>query len=309
MTDRLERLLNLVAALLDTSRPLTAEDIRERVAGFPEEAGPAFHRAFERDKAVLRDMGIPIEVVHLEPGNPDSDVGYRVRPDRYELPDPGLEPDEVAALHLAATQVRLDGGDAVAAVWKLGGVPGAPVPAPTTTAAVPGSAHLPDLFAAAADRRVVRFGYRGEERSVEPWRLQFRNGAWYLVGFDRDRSGRRTFRLDRFDGDVAAGPPGAFQPPAHAEPLATRPWETGDEEPVDVLVLVDADQAAWAEANAGAPATRRADGSVVLSLRVTNRAGLRTWVLGFLDHAEIIEPPAERHALAEWLEAFAAGDR
>ena len=83
----------------------------------------------------------------------------------------------------------------------------------------------------------------------------------------------------------------------------------GDEEPVDVTVLVDADQARWAVESAGEEAvvTRRAAGDVVLELRVTNRAALRSFVLGFLDHAEILGPSSERQALVAWLRAGAAG--
>jgi len=307
--DRAERLLNLVAALLDTERPLSANEIRARVPGFPADAGTAFHRAFERDKAALRDMGIPLEVVPLEPGNPETELGYRVRPQRYELPDPGLSPDEVAALHLAATQVRLDGGDATAAVWKLGGVPtGAQtIIDRASTAAIPGSEHLEALFTAAAERRPVTFTYRGEPRQVDPWRLEFRNGSWYLIGFDHDRRDRRTFRLDRISPPLTAGDAAAFEAPVRPEPGATHPWEMGDEDPVEVEVLVDADQAAWAVANAGAPARWGEDGSVVLSLTVTNRAALRSWVLGFLDHAEVLGPPAVRQAMLAWLGGFAAG--
>lgn len=307
--DRLERLLNLVGALLDTTRLLTADEIRDRVPGYPEGSGTAFHRAFERDKAALRDMGIPVDVVTLDPTRADSEVGYRVRRDRYELPDPGLTPEEVAALHLAATQVRLEGGDATEAVWKLGGVPGVdadPSAAPAP-AAIPGSAHLPALFSAATERRTARFAYRGEERTVDPWRLEFRNGAWYLIGRDHGRGERRTFRLDRFSGPVETGPPGGFEPPADPDPAATHPWEMGDEDPILVDVLVDAEQAAWAAANAGVAGEQRADGSVVLTLRVTNRAALRSWVLGFLDHAEVLAPQSERDALAGWITSWARG--
>lgn len=310
--DRLERLLNLVAALIDTERPLTADEIRERVPGYPAEPGPTFHRAFERDKAALRDMGIPIDVIELEPENPESEQGYRVRRARYELADPGLTPEEVAALHLAATQVRLEGGDATAAVWKLGGIPGAEasdVLDRAMTASIPGSDHLPGLFSAAAERRSVTFGYKGERRTVDPWRLEFRNGAWYLIGLDHGRGGRRTFRLDRMAGPVVPGAPDSFDPPERPDPLSTRPWEMGDEEPVEVEVLVDADQADWAIANAGVPALVAEDGSARLTLRVTNRAALRSWVLGFLDHAEIVAPPAEREALVEWLSAYAGAGR
>ncbi|HVM65829.1 MAG TPA: WYL domain-containing protein [Acidimicrobiales bacterium] len=299
--DRLERLLNLVAALIDTERPLTAEEIAEKVPGYPA-MGQAFKRAFERDKSTLRSMGVPLDVVVLEPLNPESPQGYRVRRQRYELPDPGLEPDEVAALHLAATSVRLDGGDATAAVWKLGGVPGADVLGRAGTASIPGSDHLEVLFTAAAERRTVCFAYRGATRTVDPWRLEFRNGQWYLVGLDHDRGEQRAFRLDRFTGAPDAGPAGAFEAPGSTEPVAAHPWEVGDEEPVDVRVRVDADQAGWAVANAGTEGERQPDGSVVLTLRATNRAALRSWVLGFLDHAEVLAPDEERAAIAAWLE-------
>jgi proteasome accessory factor B len=310
--DRLERLLNLVAALLDTDRPLTGDEIRERVPGFPPDAGPTFHRAFERDKAALREMGIPIEVIDIDPGNPETPQGYRVRPDRYELPDPGLAPEEVAALHLAATQVRLEGGDATAAIWKLGGVPGdgdVGVLDRLTTAALPGSDHLPVLLGAAGERRAVTFGYRGASRTVDPWRLQFHNGSWYLIGMDHDRHDRRTFRVDRITGVIDSGPPGRFDPPASAGSVSTHPWEMGDEDPIDVEVLVDADQAAWATADAGVDPAPQQDGSVVLTLRATNRAALRSWVLGFLDHAEILAPPSERQAMVAWLSGFAGAGR
>jgi predicted DNA-binding transcriptional regulator YafY len=302
--DRLERLLNLVAALIDTDRPLTAEEIAERVAGYPP-PGPTFKRAFERDKATLRNMGVPLDVIVLDPLNAESPQGYRVPRRRYELPDPGLDPDEVAALHLAATSVRLDGGDATAAVWKLGGVPeaaGVGVLDRAATASIPGSDHLEALFSAATERRTVTFGYRGGTRTVDPWRLEFRNGQWYLVGRDHDRGEQRTFRLDRLTGAPEMGPAAAFDPPKTTTPVAGHPWEVGDEDPVDVRVLVDADQAPWAVGNAGVIPDQRDDGSVVLTLRTTNRAALRSWVLGFLDHAEIDGPPEERAAMEAWLE-------
>lgn len=306
--DRLERLLDLVAVLLDTPRPLPADEIGERIPGYPSPGGAAFHRAFERDKATLRDMGIPLEVAMVEPTNPESAHGYRIRPDRYELADPGLSPEEVAALHLAATQVRLEGGEATAAIWKLGGVPEQSGLAATTTAAIPGSDHLAGLFAAAAERRTVTFSYRGETRVVDPWKLEFRNGSWYLVGLDHDRDGRRTFRLDRIEGAPSPGAPDGFERPEATVSMPTHAWEMGDEEPIDVEVLIDADQAGWGVANAGmagAVVEERDDGAVVVRLRVTNRAALRSWAIGFLDHAEILSPPSERRAYVEWLTAVA----
>ena len=49
---------------------------------------------------------------------------------------------------------------------------------------------------------------------------------------------------------------------------------------------------------------RRPDGSVVLAVHVTNRSAFRSFVLGFLDHAEVVGPPELRAELVDWLEAL-----
>ena len=53
-------------------------------------------------------------------------------------------------------------------------------------------------------------------------------------------------------------------------------------------------------------AEERADGSVVVTLAVTNRDGFRSFVLDFLDHAEVLEPAELRAEVVEWLEEQAA---
>jgi proteasome accessory factor B len=301
---RLERLINLTATLLASDRLLTAAEIYERVPGYEGGEG-SVRRAFERDKEVLRELGVPVDVELLVPGDPASGEGYRIRRDEYELPDPGLTPDELAALHLAASTVRLEGVGGTEALWKLGGATATARPA-APSAALPGSTHLPTLFQAVAERRVVAFTYRGERRDVEPWRLTFRSGHWYLVGRDRARDGRRSYRLDRFESDVATEVRGGFVPPAEAGEPATRPFEMGEEEPVTATVLVDAVQAGWAVSHLGDDAVveRRGDGAVVLGVRVTNRAAFRSFVLGFLDHAEVLGPPPLRAEMVSWLEAM-----
>src|SRR2546423_7644059 len=140
MADRLERLTNLIAVLLDTRRPLTLEEIVDRVPGYPEER-ESYRRQFERDKATLREIGVPIslEAVHAF----EQESGYRIHREDYELPALDLTDDERVALHLAVTAVRLGGGgEAVRgagrdALLQLGGIEGAAAP---TLAALP---HVP----------------------------------------------------------------------------------------------------------------------------------------------------------------------
>ena len=309
--NRLERLLNLVAALLDSPRPLPRAEIQRRVPGYGE--GEAGRRAFERDKDALRAMGIPLVLEAVDADWPEHGEGYRIPPEQYRLPDPDLTPDELAALHLAASTVRLgaagetSAGEAGMAIWKLGGVTGEAAGDGGPIADLPGNEHLPALFAALSERRAVRFAYRGAQRDVDPYRLSYNGGRWYLIGRDHGRDEERRFRLDRMTSDPEAGPAGAFEPPAQPPGRLTPPWRMGDEEEVEALILVDADQARWAEARAGRESVRerRPDGSVVLGLTVTNRAGLRSFVLGFLDHAEVLGPPALRDDMTSWLEAMA----
>ena len=57
---KVERLVNLIALLLNTRRPLTVEEIRNTVPGYQQEDYSSFKRMFERDKEELRSLGIPI---------------------------------------------------------------------------------------------------------------------------------------------------------------------------------------------------------------------------------------------------------
>jgi predicted DNA-binding transcriptional regulator YafY len=310
MADRLERLTNLVAVLLETRRPLTLEEIVERVPGYPPER-ESYRRQFERDKATLREIGVPISLEALYAF--DQETGYRIHREDYELPPLDLTDDERVALHLAVTAVRLEGaGDAAAgagrdALLKLGGIEGAAAP---TLAALPDVPALPALFDAYRRRARVIFGYRGGIRRLDPYGILFRNGHWYVVGFDADREAIRAFRADRIESSIESGKPGSFERPDGFDPasaLRDEPWRFGDEEPVEALVLISPTQAGWVEADLGARAVaeRRGDGSIVVRMAVTNREAFRSFVLGLLDHAEVLAPAELRADMAAWLSALA----
>jgi len=310
--DRLERLVNLVAALIDTDQPLTREQIRQRIDGYSEDPD-AFRRNFERDKELLRQMGLPLATEALDP-NHAEDVGYRIRREEYELPDPGLDEHELAALRLASAAVQVDGTwgrDAtMRALRKLGGAAteGAPDDTGNTRgaglAALPGGDAVAVAFGAIAECRRVHFTYRGAARVVDPWRLSFRRGQWYLAGLDHHRGEERLFRLDRIEGPLAVdGPPHAFARPPGGDAAPLPAWRLGDDDEVIAELLVDADQARWAldALGEGAVTERRPDGSIVFGVEVTNVGAFRSFVLGFLDHAEILGPPNLRAGLVGWL--------
>jgi predicted DNA-binding transcriptional regulator YafY len=303
---KLERLLNLTAALLDTERLLPAAEIQAKVAGY---AGgkAAFRRTFERDKVELRRMGIPLTVGTVPASDPPVE-GYRIRPADYYLTDPQLDEDERAALHLAARAVRLEGTSVDTAFWALGGQPAVGDQGPEL-AVIPSDENLALLYRAISERSVVSFRYRDRSRSLEPARLQFARGHWYVGGHDRDRDEWRNFRLDRID-DLVPGDPGGFvRRSAQAADLERPPWEIGSDAVVAELEIT-AEMADWALAQTGEGLhyERRADGSIRLDVSVANPAALEDFVIGLLDHATLVGPADLRESLLRRLRACASPD-
>jgi predicted DNA-binding transcriptional regulator YafY len=302
---RVERVLNLLALLLDTRVPLTRDDIVREVSGYPEQTS-ANRRAFERDKEVLRGMGVPITTEMIGDA---GEIGYRVDPRDYYLPELDLGADETAALRVAVSAVSLGNQSGEGALMKIGG---STLDAATPIASLPLVPALATLFEAFRNREVVTFAHRGVERTLEPWGLSSKRGQWYVVGWDRDRDAIRAFRADRIEGDVTVGPPGAFTAPDDFRPddhIEDRPWMLGDDEPVTVHLRVDADRAdgALRELRGEATVTPRDDGAVDVELTITNRAAFRTFVLGLAEHAEVVAPPDVRAEIVEWLEGMVAG--
>ena len=75
--DRVERLTNLLALLLETTRPLTLVEIAGEMEGQYPTQKPTLRAAFERDKAALREIGVPIEAEVLT-GDRAGESGYRI---------------------------------------------------------------------------------------------------------------------------------------------------------------------------------------------------------------------------------------
>lgn len=300
--DRLERLTDLVLVLLHARSPRTLQQIAASVPGYPA-SHAARRQAFERDKRILREEGIPVVT---EPVDGPEQYGYRIDPEAFYLPDPGLSPEERAALHLAVAGVHLgdpSGRDALAKLGASGIAEARPV------AQVDAPAALVPLFDALRSQAEVRFVYRGTARTLAPSTLQFRAGRWYLVGFDRAREAVRTYRVDRIESLDKPGAPGSGTAPPGLGTRVPDPgsWADG-EEAEHVLVRIDSVEGPRVVAEVGdhAVVEREPDGSVLLSLGVTSFPVLRSWVLGMLDHAEIVGPAWARAAVVSWLTEIAA---
>ena len=301
--DRRERLLNLLAALIETRAGLTRDDlVTNPTLGYPAGATAA-RRAFERDKATLRAMGVPLRDAIV-----DNETRYRVLPSEYYLPNLDLTADELAALHVAVTAIGLGSNAGEGALMKLGGLEGTGA---LPIAELPMVEVLAPLFEASRRRSVVQFTYRGRARELEPWGLTSKFGNWYVVGFDRGTDDMRVYRADRIDGDIDTGDPKAFTVPNDFRAdsyLEDRPWDYGEGRPTEVHIRVDAGfEAAFLQAvGPNATATPEPGGGTLVRFRAIEIGAVVNFALGFLDHVEIVEPPEARAAIIAALEAWAA---
>jgi proteasome accessory factor B len=290
--------------LLGAPRALTGTEIRERVPAYPDDLD-SYKRAFERDKDDLREMGVPL-LVEPVPGADPPVLGYRIRTQDYELRDPGLEPDELEALNLAAAVIGGSGGAGERALFKLGGTAVA-----EPRAEVPTDPDLVAAFSGVAERRLLRFRYHDVERRVDPYRLQFVRGRWYLNGFDHVRDEDRWYRMDRVEGSVeATGGAAAFERPETAVPgLQLDPWVVGGGAAATTAeVWFDPQVAATVRGQTEAgEVLRDDDDGLVVAISVTNREGFRSWLATFLDRAEVLAPADLRAEVVAWLEGLAAG--
>ena len=210
-----ERLINLTLALLATKRHLTKSEIFKAVAGYsgsPE----TMERMFERDKDELRSLGIEIEVKGIDPLFEDEQ-GYLIRSETFQLGENEFTKEELLYLTMAANLWHDSalGSDSKAALLKIQSLSGPIESDAVNTPAVRDSesaALLSSVFEAVDTEQLIKFGYKGKERTAQPFGLYTRYGFWYLVAREEDEV--KSFKLLRIEGKIVKeGKTGSFKKP------------------------------------------------------------------------------------------------
>ena len=307
MGAKVERLVNLTIALLETRAPLSLDELRRRTGYYTDGDLQSTRRMFERDKDDLRRLGVPIEV---RPVPFSEEYGYLVPRSAYELPDVELTGEQVAALALA---VRLTGGQGTPlALAKLAARAPDPVDLPSPAAT---RVHLPgdpldEVADAIVSRTPVTFDYRtaagvAGSRRVDPYGVAQRRAAWYLVGRDHDRDALRAFRFDRMTSTPRpAGAPGAYTVPDDVDVAAA---VTGPETDRVEVTVAAAPRVAWMIAQRGGhPTGDTHDGRPVYRLTGVDTVRDRAWLLGLGADVVVLDPPPLRDAVVEGLRACLA---
>jgi proteasome accessory factor B len=321
-----ERLLDLAAFLLRAAEPVSWREIQEQ---FPDDYGgseDAAIRKFERDKAELLELGIP---VRWAAGDEDLAAGYTIDRDEFYLPNLELAPEDLALLYLAGSAALAQGTfpyakDLAHALNKLSFAARAPGVSETAALAArrlsrdddgEGDAGAPrgdgavatkleTLSQAVAAKKRVHLAYEGAERrerterDVDPYGLYQSRGGWLLVGHCHLRKDLRTFHLNRI-AELSVNPSAPrtpdFQVPKGFDlsALATREmFEYHVHEPVRCTVRLDPPVSPEARASFGPRADVRDEdgGAVVVTVSAENTDGLVRHVLSLGERAEVVGP-------------------
>lgn len=203
-----ERQIALLMMLLHARRGFTAEQIRRDVEGYQGLDDEGFEKSFQRDRALLRDIGVPLAVDRPEEGP----VRYTVDAQDLVLPEIDFSPAERRALLHARevwSEARLH-----SEVMRAVGLFVDPAATEDHGRGLPRilrrlTPGLEVFLDAAVEQQTVSFGYRTADGEATPkdrprrlrvWSALEVGGRWYAAGWDLDRRQERLFRITRVIG-------------------------------------------------------------------------------------------------------------
>ncbi len=296
--DRSKRLLDLVMILLRARTPVTYRDIREQFGSYQTLNVEAGLRAFERDKAELLELGVPIRYVTPDEDDSLEEGGYVIDLKRFKMPEVRLTPDEISALVLAASVAHaMPGGTYPKIVdlalkklaFDLPELPDTPTEFPRPASNPPTVlVHFPEkqdrpeigetyamIEGATRLRKRITIVYQAAtdglvtKRDVDPYALVYREGAWLVVGWCHLRQEIRSFRIDRIRECVVAPKPKSpdFERPADFDVKAyaqRSPWTFTGAPAEEVQLALSAEAAEVANEDFGPTAVKRVDGDHTL---------------------------------------------
>jgi proteasome accessory factor B len=338
--DRSKRLLDLVMILLRARTPVTYREIRDQFVGYQTLNVEAGLRAFERDKADLLDLGVPIRYVTPDEDDSLEDGGYVIDMKRFKMPEVRLTADEISALVLAASVAHaMPGGTYPKIVdlalkklaFDLPELPDTPTEFPRPANNSPTVlVHFPEkviarpelaeiyatLEAATRFHKRVTLTYQTattgltSRRDLDPYAMVYREGAWLVVGWCHLRHEVRSFRVDRIREAVMAPKPKSpdFERPVDfdVKAYATRsPWTFASEPPEEVQLAVSAEGAEVLNEDFGPTAVKRVDGDrTLITFDCTNPEFAASRVLAAKGAIHVARGDKLRSRIAAELEAI-----
>ena len=287
---KLDRLMGILTVLLQNEK-VTAPELARRFE--------VSRRTILRDIEALSMAGIPVVTARGGDGGISIMEGYKIN--RSVL----------TAEELQALVAGLKGIDSVSRQSRFEGLMAKLAPSHAMISLADSviidlSSHYKDslsekielLKSAIAGRRAVRFDYyypKGEmAREIEPYIIQFMGSAWYVFGWCRLREDFRRFKLNRLwnltltDSTFGLRP----VPPEQASGGSAFPDTHA------MKILFDRSSRYRLIETYGLRCYEETDEGLLLTLSYTNKEYIFSWILGFGDKAQVLEPEEAREEFA-----------
>jgi proteasome accessory factor B len=307
--NRTERLLDLITYLLNATEPVSWQEIKNH---FPDDYARGVEesnqRKFERDKAELISLGIPID---YKTGNDLKKEGYIIEKERLFLPEVEFSPKESSLLMLSAGAVLENEtfpyrDQLESCLHKITSIQdpiqSAPPELSITYTSEDNSARAPwihEIQDALERRKWIEIVYHAfttgetKERRVDPYGLVFRRTNWTVIGWDHLRHDLRSFVLTRIQSlKVNPKRPGTadYEIPKRFSLKKYRDQQTWEfDYHSSIPVTIEVTQHRLPEL---LPQLRNAErvSPRVFRLNVTNRSGLLSWLLSQKTDVRVLEP-------------------
>jgi len=150
---------------------------------------------------------------------------------------------------------------------------------------------------AIAEHKTVCFDYyydKGEmSREIEPYFVEFRWNAWYVFGWCRLRGDFRRFKMNRLWNYELTEDTFILRP----VPPGQASGEYAFPEPYNIKIRFDKSVRFRLIEDYGLHCYEETSDGLLLSLDYTNKEYIFSWILGFGDKAEILEPTEMRAEL------------
>lgn len=314
---KIERLMNLVCFLYKKFRPVSINEIREKIRGYTDAPSEeALRQRLHRDKAELEKMGIFIKYI--------PDEGYTIDDRSKLLPEIRFNPDEKLVLmtmikslekgkgflfeedlRTASMKISLRAGIYDEAKENLPGLGLFSLVEPEE------EEKIDILLQAVEHRKKITFLYQPpasetvSRKEVSPLGLFFRGGSWYLVGLTKGGE-KRIYRLERMKDLKYVSPegpgneydiPDGFDISSFAD---RKPWLMEEVRPFKARVFFDSK--VWVVALRefqGAKVVEKRDNGVLVEIEVSSIKGFIRNLLKYGADATVIEPEELRKLVLE----------
>ena len=304
--DPLERVLNLFTLLHRAHAPMTREQIVAEMARgmtpYPQ-AEDAQRQLFASDKrTIVRDLGIRVRQDYAH-GDDAGQTRYWIAEEDMAVPELDLNENEMDVLNLALASIHYSVPEASEALMKLEGM----LP---RRIGFDFQVQVPLIVVRLTEmvqrQHVLRISFDGQPMNVEPTRLLFDKGTWYLIGYlggDQRWAALPCARIAA-EYEILDVEPVAPAPPSAIEDIRRLVHNAmGDDG--EAIVIVDDNDAALPWLDHRVLETEPiGEGRLRLTVRIDDPARFRGWLLGFGPHAVVESPKWLRDDFLNWLRAI-----